>query len=158
MDVLEAVGPHAADVGSVGKLLFIVVFVIPARAPAGGVTLSELLPRGAVGLLQRGDAADVENGGSEVEGEDLLVDNARSTTLTRRPAAGTLSRREREPNHERHTNARLVHGALIDHAVLAVQQAVVGCEDEQRVVELAQIFQRAVEPADAVVDGEDRAP
>jgi hypothetical protein len=76
VDVFVAVGADAPDVRRVGELLLVVVFVVPARAPAGGVTLSQLLPRGPVRLRRRRQSADVEDRRGEVEGEDLVVDNA----------------------------------------------------------------------------------
>ena len=45
---------------------------------------------------------------------------------------------------ERNADARLVHRALVDHAVLAFEQAVVAHEDDDRVVELPGSFEQRV--------------
>src|SRR6478736_1235498 len=78
VNVLVPIRPYSTHIRRVGKLLFVVVFVVPALAPPGGVPLRQFLPRSTMRLLQRGNATDVEDGRSEIKRERLLVDNAAS--------------------------------------------------------------------------------
>ena len=92
VDVFVAVGADAADVGRVGKLLFVVVFVVPARAPAGWRRPGRASSRTRRGVLASGgDAADVEDRRGEVEREDLLVDDCGRPSLTLGWTAGATS-------------------------------------------------------------------
>lgn len=51
-----------------------------------------------------------------------------------------------------------VGGTFIDHAVFAVEEAVIAGEDEQSIVELAGLLEGVIDAADGVIDGEDGAP
>jgi hypothetical protein len=65
----------------------------------------------------------------------------------------------RAAHEQRHADRRLVDPRLaVDDAVLAVEEAVVGGEEDQRVVELAGLAQRLDDRADGVVDREERLP
>ena len=142
---LPRVGADAADVGRVGKLFLVVVFVKPGRAPRGVVAVGEGAPRAALDSGERGRAAEVKEARGEVHGEDLTVDDA---------AGGETGAADDEGD----ADARLVHGAFVDHAVLAFEETVVAHEDDDGVGVLAGGFEVGDEAADAVVDAEHGAP
>ena len=89
--------------------------------------------------LERRSAAEVEHARRHVLREDLFRDHR-------------TGRQARPPGDERDADAGLVHGALVDHAVLALEEAVVAHEDDDCVLELAGGLEEGDEAADAVVN------
>ena len=99
-------------------------------------------------FLQRRRTAQFEQARGEVDGEHLRLDDLRLG-----------GRREAGIAHDLHdADAGFVGGALVHHAVLAVEDAVVAHEDDDGVVQFAALLEQFVEPAHAVVHGEERAP
>ncbi len=158
VDVLPVRGADSPDVGGVVRELFslyrysqvllVIVFIEPRGAPSLVARLDQLHPGLALGLGQRGGVAEFEETGGEVQGEHLLGDGLWFFS----------GGEARVPDDERDADAGVMHGALVHHAVLAIEQAVVTHEDDHGVVELTALFQLPCERADAVVHAQDDAP
>ena len=69
VDVFPIVGADAADVGRVGELLFVVVFVEPGFPPGGVLAFGERFPGHTVDVLEGLGTAEVENAGGEIDVE-----------------------------------------------------------------------------------------
>ena len=99
-------------------------------------------------VRERRGSAEFEEARGHVHGENLLLDDL-----------GFVRRREAGEAHEqRDADAGFVHGALVHHAVLAVEQAVVAHVDDDGVVQLAALLEQFVEAAHRVIHGTDGAP
>ena len=128
-DEFPVVGADAAHVRRVGKLLLVVVFVKPRRCATRGRRRCASLRHERPWIFSSGGAPQR----SSTLGAMSTVSTCSATTL---PAGRPGPRATM-----RDADARLVHRALVHHAVLAFEQAVVAHEDDERVVELAALFQ-----------------
>ena len=112
---------------------------------AGIAFAHQLHPGFAVDVCKRLGAAEFQQAGRDIDGERLLLDHF----AVGQPGVA---------HKQRNAQARLVRGAFIHHAVFAFEQAVVAHEDDDGVVELLGLLEVGEQPADAVVDAQDRAP
>ena len=122
--------------------------VEPGFSPRVVALLHQLFPRPPVDAGERGRAGEFEQARGDVDGEHLLFDDFR----------GGDGRQAGETHDLHDADAGLMRGALVHHAVLAVEDAVVAHENDDGVVQFAARAEPFVEAAHAVIDRENRAP
>jgi hypothetical protein len=147
VDQLVAVGAHAVVRPDVVHVVVVLVEPVVVGVPHGSRIRrgQELHEAAALHALGRRDPGEVEQGLRDVDVRDERL---------RAPAGGDAGG---IAEHERHPQRLLVHEPLVEPAVLAEVEALVGRVDRDRVVEPAALVQEVGERLHALVHRGDAA-
>src|SRR5690349_10477428 len=124
MNVFPIVASDRPHVWRIGKLFLVIVLVEPRFSPTSIAFAHKLDPRTTIDSFDRFRATDFEQTGCNVNREHLLWHNFS-------PCQTRIAYEQRD------ADARFVCGSLINHAVLAFEQAIVTHEYNHRIIELS---------------------